>query len=80
MPFPLMLTVHQLLGLSDALLVADIPGERPAHGYSLLLGTNMNLCLIAAGLDFLKSQRVFPWFVVKLLIPMILFLLGVLTL
>ena len=29
-PFLLMLAVHQLLGLSDALLAADEPGERPA--------------------------------------------------
>ena len=42
MPFLLMLAVHQLLGLSDALLAADNPGERPAHGYNLLLGINLH--------------------------------------
>ena len=60
MPFLLMLIVHQLLGLSDALLAADNPGERPAHGYNLLLGINMNLCLLAAVLHLLESQRAFP--------------------
>jgi hypothetical protein len=81
MPFLLMLAVHQLLGLSDALLAADNPGERPAHGYNLLLGINMNLCPVAAILHLLvRSQRVFPWIIVKLLIPTIVFLLGFLTL
>ena len=80
LPFVLMLAVHHHLGLSDALLAADNPGERPAHGYNLLLGINMNLCLIAAVLHLLKPQRVFPWIVVRLLIPTMLFLLGILTL
>jgi hypothetical protein len=46
---------HQFLGLSDALLVADNPGERPAHGYNLLLGINMNLCPIAAVLHLVRG-------------------------
>jgi hypothetical protein len=81
MPFLLMLGVHQLLGLSDALLVADNPGARPAHGYNLLLGINMNLCPVAAILHLIvRSQRVFPWIFAKLVIQTILFLLGFLTL
>jgi hypothetical protein len=79
MPFLLMLAVHQVLGLSDALL-ADDSGERPAHGYNLLLGINMNLCPLAAILHLLaKSQRVLPWIIAKLLIPTILFVLAILT-
>ncbi len=80
-PFLLMLAVHQVLGLSDALLVGDKPGERPAHECNLLLGVNMNLCVAATILHFLvRSQRTFPWFIAKLLIPIVLFLLGFLTL
>ena len=80
-PFLIMLAIHRRLGLSDALLAADNPGERPAHGYNLLLGINMNLCAVAALLHLVaRSQRVPPWFVAKLLIPTILFLLGFLTL
>jgi hypothetical protein len=79
-PFVLMLTVHQLLGLSDALLAADNPGARPAHGYNLLLGINMNLCPVTAVLHLLKCQRVLPWVIIRLLIPTALFLLGILTL
>jgi hypothetical protein len=75
-----MLAAHRLLGLSDALLAADNPGERPAHGYNLLLGINMNLCVIAALLHLVRSQRVRPWIVAKRLIPTILLLLGFLTL
>jgi hypothetical protein len=76
-----MLAVHRLLGLSDALLAADNPGERPAHGYNHLLGINMNLCAIAAILHLVdKSQRLPPWIGAKLLIPTILFLLGFATL
>ena len=60
MPFLIMLAVHQLLGLSDALFAADNPGERPAHGYNLLLGINMNLCPVAAVLHLVNAQRVFP--------------------
>ena len=80
MPFLIMLAVHQLLGLSDALLAADNPGERPAHGYNLLLGINMNLCAVAAVLHLVNAQRVFPWIFVRLLIPTMLFLFGILTL
>ena len=80
-PFLLMLAVHQWLGLSDALLVADNLGERPAHGYNLLLGINMNLCPLAAMLHlFIRSQRVFPWVIAKLLITTFIFLVGFLTL
>jgi hypothetical protein len=80
-PFVLMLILHQELGLSDALLVADRPGERPAHEYNLLLGLNMNFCAMAAILHFLvRSQRVLPWIIAKLLIPTILFSLGLPTL
>jgi hypothetical protein len=80
-PFLLMLAIHRLLGLSDALLAAENPGERPAQGYNLLLGINMNLCAIAAISHLVaRSQRVPPWIVAKLLIPTILFLLGFLTL
>ena len=79
-PFLLMLGVHQLLGLSDALLVAEGPGERPAQGFNLLLGINMNLCPLATILHLFKSQRTFPWIIARLLIPMSLFLLGLLTL
>ena len=76
-----MLAVHQRLGLSDALLAADNPGQRPGHGYNLLLGINMNLCPIAAILHlFVRSQREFPWIIVKLVIPTMIFLLGFLTL
>jgi hypothetical protein len=81
LPFVLMLAVHQVFGLSDALLAADNPGERPAHGYNLLLGINMNLCLVAAVLHvFVSSQRVFPWIIAKLLIPSIILVLGLLAL
>jgi hypothetical protein len=80
MPFVIMLAVHQLLGLSDALLVADIPGERPAHGYNLLLGINMNLCPVAAVLHLLNAQRTFRWIIARLLIPTMLFLFAILTL
>ena len=77
----LMLAVHRLLGLSDALLAADNPGERPAHGYNLLLGINMNLCAIATLLHLLgRPQRVRAWIIAKLLIPTLLFLLGLLML
>jgi hypothetical protein len=80
-PFLLMLTVHQLLSLSDALLAAEKPGERAAQGYNLVLGINMNLCAAVAVLHlFVRSQREFPWIITKLLIPTILFLLGLLTL
>jgi uncharacterized membrane protein YedE/YeeE len=80
-PFLLMLAVHRLLGLSDALLAADDPGERPAHGYNLLLGINLNVCAIAALLHLLaRSQRVPAWIIARLLIPTVLFLLGFLTL
>jgi hypothetical protein len=80
-PFVLMLILHQMLGLSDALLVADKPGERPAHGYNLMLGINMNFGGAAALLHLCwKSQRVFPWIIAKLLIATILLLLGFLTL
>jgi hypothetical protein len=80
-PFVLMLVLHQMLGLSDALLVADQPGKRPAHGYNLLLGINMNLGGAASLLHLCwRSQRVFPWIIAKLLILTILFLLGFLTL
>ena len=81
MPFVLMLAVHHLLGLSDALLAADNPGERPAHGYNLLLGLNMNLCPLAAILHLLaRSQRAFPWIALKLLVPTMILLLGLLVL
>jgi hypothetical protein len=80
MPFLIMLANHQLLGLSNALLVADNPGERPAHGYNLLLGINMNLCPIAAVLHLLKAQRAFPWILIRLLIPTAHLLFGILTL
>ena len=80
LPFLLMLAVHQLLGLSDSLLAADKPGEQPAHGYNLLLGINMNLCPVAAALHLLKSQRVLAWIIARLMIPTVLFLLGILTL
>jgi hypothetical protein len=76
MPFLLILAVHRLLSLSDSLLAADNPGIRPAHGYNLLLGINMNLCPLAAVLHLLKSQRGFSWIIVRLMIPTILFLLG----
>jgi hypothetical protein len=80
-PFLLMLAIHWLLGLSDALLAANNPGERPAHGYNLLLGINMNLCAVAALLHLVaRSQRVPSWIVGKLLIPTILLLLGFLAL
>jgi hypothetical protein len=80
-PFVLMLAAHQAFGLSDALLATDNPGERPAHGYNLLLGINMNLCPVAAILHvFVSSQRVLPWIIAKLLIPSIIFVLGLLTL
>jgi hypothetical protein len=76
-----MLAVHRLLHLSDALLAADNPGERLAHGSNLLLGINMNLCAIAALLHLLKrSQRVPAWIIAKLLITIMLFLLGFLML
>ena len=80
LPFLIMLANHQLLGLSDALLAAENPGERPAHGYNLLLGINMNLCPVAAVLHLQKAQRVFPWIIVRLLIPTLLLLFGILTL
>jgi hypothetical protein len=80
LPFLVKLAVHQLLGLSDALLAADNPGERPAHGYNLLMGINMNLCPIAAVLHFIDSQRAFPWIMIRLLIPTLLFFLGIMTL
>ena len=79
-PYLLMLTTHHLLGLSNALLAADNPGERPAHAYNLLMGINVNLCPIAALLHLEKSQRAFPWISVKLLIPTVLFVVGVLAL
>jgi hypothetical protein len=80
-PFLFMLAIHRRLGLSDALLAADNPGEHPAHGYNLLLAINMNFCAIAAILHLVtRSQRVPPWIVAKLLIPTALFLLGFLTL
>ena len=80
-PFVLMLAIHERLGLSDALLAADNPGERPAHGYNLLLGINMNLCAIAAILHLVKgSQRVPFWIAIGLLIPTVLLVLGFLTL
>jgi hypothetical protein len=75
-----MLAVHQLLGLSDALLDAQGPGERLARGFNLLLGINMNLCPLATILHLFKSQRTFPWIIARLLIPMAVFLLGFLTL
>jgi hypothetical protein len=76
-----MLAIHERLGLSDALLAADNPGERPAHGYNLLLGINMNLCAIAAILHLVKgSQRVPSWIAIRLLIPTVLLVLGFLTL
>jgi len=76
-----MLALHRLLGLSDGLLAADNPGARPAHGYNLLLGINMNLCGIAAVLHLIeRSQRVRSWIIAKLAIPTILFLLGLLML
>jgi hypothetical protein len=80
MPFLIMLANHQVLGLSDALLVAENPGERPAHGYNLLMGINMNLCPVAAVLHLFKAQRVFPWIIIRLLIPTVLFLVGILAL
>jgi hypothetical protein len=81
LPFLLMLAVHWLLGLSDSLLVAENPGERPAHGYNLLLGINMNVCPLAAVLHVAtKSQRETAWIITRLLIPTVLFLIGLLTL
>jgi hypothetical protein len=80
-PFLLMLAVHQLLGLSDALLAADEPGERAAHGYNLLLGLNMNVCAVFAFSHFIvRSQRRAPWFIAKLLVSSVLFLVGLLAL
>lgn len=81
MPFLLMLAVHQQLGLSDALLAAANPGERPAHGYNLLLGINMNLCPMASLLHLLaRSQRVPAWIIARLVIPTGLFFLALMTL
>jgi hypothetical protein len=80
-PFVLMLVLHQKLGLSDALLAADKPGERPAHAYNLLLGVNMYFSAAAAVLHFLaRSHRALPWSIAKLLIATILLLLGCLAL
>jgi hypothetical protein len=80
-PFLLMLAIHRRLGLSDALLAADNPGEQPAHGYNLLLAVNLNLCAIAAILHLVaRSQRVPSRIVVRLLIPTVLLVLGFLTL
>ena len=36
-PFLAMLLIHRALNLSDALMVATPPGERPAHLYNLLM-------------------------------------------
>ena len=82
LPFLLMLAVHQCLGLSDALLAADRPGTRPAHGYNLLLGINMNLCPLFALLHLLlpECRRSMYWVGVTLLIPTSLFLIGYLIL
>jgi hypothetical protein len=75
-----MLIAHQRLGLSDALLAADNPGERPAHGYNLLLAINMYVCLVATVLHVLKWQRKAHWMILRLLVPTIILLLGILTL
>ena len=36
-PFLVMLAVHRLLGLSDALMIQAPPGEREAHTYNLIM-------------------------------------------
>jgi hypothetical protein len=36
-PFLIMLAVHRLLGLSDALMVQTPPSEREAHTYNLIM-------------------------------------------
>jgi len=81
LPFVLMLSVHQWLGLSDALLAADEPGTRPAHGYNLALGVLMTLSPLPVLHHLLvRSQRGLPWIIGKMLILMMIFLLGFLAL
>jgi hypothetical protein len=36
-PFLVMLAIHRLLGLSDALMIQTPPGEREAHTYNLVM-------------------------------------------
>jgi len=36
-PFPCMLAVHEWMGMSDALMAAAEPGERPAQNYNLVM-------------------------------------------
>lgn len=76
-PFILMLVVHQWLGLSDALMVAAGPGERPAHDYNLIMVVTFYLGL-AAVVDHLltPARRSTFWMSLKLVPVSILVIVG----
>src|SRR4051794_11101336 len=80
-PFVLMLGVHRMLGLSDALMVSAGPGERPAYGYNLVMVGAFYLGVAAAGDHLLTpSRRSTPWMSIKLALFAILMAAGACTL
>lgn len=66
-PFLVMLAVHRLLGLSDALMVQTPPGEREAHTYNLVM-VGVFFCGVAAfavhAFAFARRDRV--WLIAKI--------------
>lgn len=67
-PFLVMLAVHRLLGLSDALMVQTPPGERDAHSYNLVMAgvffVGVTAFIVHA---FAIARGHSAWLVVKLL-------------
>jgi hypothetical protein len=68
-PFAVMLTVHRMLGLSDAMMVAPAPGQP----HSLLYNTLMVLAFAGGVYGYilhaaLIADRSTPWIIAKLLL------------
>ena len=68
LPFLVMLAVHRLLGLSDALMVQTPPGERDAHTYNLIMVGVFYVGVAAFVVHaFAFARGGGMWFVAKLL-------------
>ncbi len=71
LPFVIMLVVHELLGISDALLAADEPGDDDARTYNTLMVAafylgNLAFVVHACALAAVKG-RGWPWLLRKLI-------------
>ena len=73
-PFLVMLAVHRLLGLSDALMVQTPPGEREAHTYNLVMVAIFYLGVAAFVVHALAfAPRRSLWLIAKLVALVVYF-------